>query len=350
MDSLAIFSKAAVMLAEANTIQKAKELKSIALTAAEWATRKKAGKEAVSYCYLYARLAEFKMGKMLMRDGFRRKLGERRPHSRCTEPGHLLPSLKDLGITRNEASQAMFVAELPQTLVETWANGAVTLSKLKRTLRANGEAKHQAIVAAQMAAERKESIESICEVRHCSCTELFASGIRPDAIITDPPYPREFLQVFDDLALAAKAVPLVAVMVGQAHLPEVIRRLTQHLKYRWTMAYLTPGGQSSQQFIPQVNTFWKPVLLFGNSDGWIGDVCRSDTNDNDKQHHHWGQSESGMADLVERLTRPGQLVCDPFLGGGTTGVVSLSLDRRFIGCDIDKDAIEKSRIRLGLSK
>jgi DNA modification methylase len=86
-------------------------------------------------------------------------------------------------------------------------------------------------------------------------------------------------------------------------------------------------------------------LLFGKAIEWIGDVTRSDVNDNDKDHHHWGQSESGMADLVNRLTKPGQLVCDPFVGGGTTALMALALNRRFIGCDVDKAAVRETLTR-----
>jgi hypothetical protein len=55
----------------------------------------------------------------------------------------------------------------------------------------------------------------------------------------------------------------------------------------------------------KVNTFWKPILVYGNTPDWFGDVTRSETNNNDKSHHHWGQSISGMVDLVQRLTKPG---------------------------------------------
>ena len=163
-----------------------------------------------------------------------------------------------------------------------------------------------------------------------------------DAVITDPPYPREFLPLWSDLGEhAAKWLRpggVLAAMSGQIHLPEVIMRLGEHLDYWWTIAYLTPGGQAVQVFPRNVNTFWKPVLIFRNGEGpkpeWLGDVTRSDVNDNDKRLHHWGQSESGMADLVKRLTRPGDLIVDPFMGGGTTGIAALALKRRFIGCEI----------------
>lgn len=192
----------------------------------------------------------------------------------------------------------------------------------------------------------RESLKSICDLRVCSFSELFASGIKPDAVITDPPYPKEYLHLFNGLAesCAFASIPLVAVMTGQSYLPDVMQMLCRHLKYRWTLAYLTPGGQAVQQWNAKVNASWKPVILFGESETWIGDVAKS--NDNDKRFHGWGQSESGMADLVERLTKPGQLVCDPFLGGGTTAVVSLKLGRRFVGCDIDAECVNKTRARV----
>jgi site-specific DNA-methyltransferase (adenine-specific) len=176
-----------------------------------------------------------------------------------------------------------------------------------------------------------------------------------DAIVTDPPYPAEFLLLFADLAeLAARALKpggLCAVMVGQSYLPDVYRLMNRgDLAYQWTLAYLTPGGQATQLWQRKVNTFWKPILVYvkGEYDGpWIGDVASSDVNDNDKNHHHWGQSESGMADLLDRLTRPGDLVCDPFLGGGTTAVVAHQLGRRFIGCDIDEAHITTTTERFG---
>ena len=53
------------MLAEADTIQKAKELKDLALTAADFARRKGMGEEAIQYARSYALEAERRMGEML---------------------------------------------------------------------------------------------------------------------------------------------------------------------------------------------------------------------------------------------------------------------------------------------
>jgi site-specific DNA-methyltransferase (adenine-specific) len=55
-------------------------------------------------------------------------------------------------------------------------------------------------------------------------------------------------------------------------------------------------------------------------------------------------------ELLERIvnlcSNPGDLVLDPFCGSGTTGVVSVSRGRKFIGIDLDPDYIELSRGRI----
>ena len=144
-----------------------------------------------------------------------------------------------------------------------------------------------------------------------------------DVIVTDPPYPKEFLYLYDLLAVKARELlkpgGSLITMVGQSYLPEIMSKLGTTLQYQWTISYLTPGGQSAQLWDRKVNTFWKPVLWYVNgeySGRWIGDVSKSAVNDNDKRFHHWGQSESGMADLIRRFTKAGDVILDPFMGAG----------------------------------
>lgn len=174
-----------------------------------------------------------------------------------------------------------------------------------------------------------------------------------DWIVTDPPYSKKFLSLYADLSeFAARILKpggSLLAMVGQSYLPGVMQLLSRHLAYHWTLAYKTPGGQAVQLWDRKVNTFWKPLLWFtkGRYEGdWIGDVCSSAVNDNDKRFHEWGQSESGMADIIDRFTYPGQTICDPLCGGGTTGVVAVRMNRLFIGIDRDGDAVATSLRRL----
>lgn len=174
-----------------------------------------------------------------------------------------------------------------------------------------------------------------------------------DCIITDPPYPREYIPLYGDLSrLAARVLKpggSLIVMCGQSYLPEVMKELCTAMKYHWTCAYMTPGGQSPQLFHKCVNTFWKPLLWFTKGDyggNWVGDVLKSPPNDNDKQYHKWGQSLLGTRDIVERFTNPDDVVLDPFLGGGTTGAAAVTVRRRFIGADVSQECIDTARARI----
>jgi DNA modification methylase len=53
-----------------------------------------------------------------------------------------------------------------------------------------------------------------------------------------------------------------------------------------------------------------------------------------------------MADLVERFSQPGDLIVDPFVGAGTTGIAALRLKRKFIGFDNDPQAVAITQGRL----
>ncbi len=341
--SIALLSNATRMLAEANTIQQAKELKDLAITAADWARRKGLGEEAIHHAKKYAVLAERKLGEMLA--ATERAKGKRTDLVTTSNQVDDKPTLTDLGITKRESAEAQKLAEMPEEVVAKIAEGKVAKSKAIREVNKAKKQAEQKQAVEIITESARERLASVCDIRCCTMLELLSGPVRPDCIITDPPYPREYLPLYEDLARLSRDIPLVAVMCGQSYLPEIMAMMTKHLTYRWTLAYLTPGGQAVQQWNAKVNAFWKPVLLFGQALDWIGDVCQSRTNDNDKRFHGWGQSESGMADLVERLSRPGDLVCDPFLGGGTTAVCALRLGRRFIGCDVDESCVTATMAR-----
>lgn len=44
-----------------------------------------------------------------------------------------------------------------------------------------------------------------------------------------------------------------------------------------------------------------------------------------------------MKQLIELLTTSNDLVFDPFIGSGSTAVASIELDRKYLGCEIDKE-------------
>ena len=351
MNALTVLNDATQMLAEVRTIDDAKQLMDVAAAAKYYAQKHGLGKQAVDYAREIEVEAEIKLGEFLAT--MEKNKGGRPGEKTTVHDTAVLstPKLQEIGISENLSREAQSLASLPDKEKAKVKSG----KKSKRAaVKESKAAKQKETVAASVVEIQEKAIEdisSVCDIRHCSMQELLRS-VKPDCIITDPPYSKEYLRLYTDLARLADFVPLVAVMCGQSYLPEIISAMSEHLLYRWTLAYLTPGGQSVQLWDRKVNTFWKPVLLFGKANSWIGDVCQSSVNDNDKRFHNWGQSESGMADLVERLTKPGQLVCDPFGGAFTTAVVSLTLGRRFVGCDTDQNCVDKGleRCRTVLAK
>lgn len=171
------------------------------------------------------------------------------------------------------------------------------------------------------------------------------------AIITDPPYLQEYLPLLDDLAAGALQVlkpgGSLVVMMGQYFLSAALQRLSiPGLVYRWTLAYMMAGAHARMHSIG-LNVGWKPVLWFTKGDfGGNGfyDVIQGEARD--KRFHHWGQDVAGFEKLVERFSRRGELVLDPFAGSATTGVAALRLGRRFVGVDNDPDSVAISRQRL----
>lgn len=51
--------------------------------------------------------------------------------------------------------------------------------------------------------------------------------------------------------------------------------------------------------------------------------------------------------LINTFTKKGQIVCDPFMGSGTTGVACINTGRNFIGIELDPVYVEVAKKRIG---
>lgn len=134
-NSIVLMTKAEAMLAEANTIQKAKELKNMALTAAEWAKRKGLGERAVNHAKGYALEAERKIGEMI-RAGQRAGEIAKPGQPRIIPDGNNSPAkLSEINLTPKESHRAQILAEIPRETFDEVKAGEKTITEVKRELK-----------------------------------------------------------------------------------------------------------------------------------------------------------------------------------------------------------------------
>lgn len=177
-------------------------------------------------------------------------------------------------------------------------------------------------------------------------------------ILTDPPYPKEYLPLWKDLSREAKRVlkpgGFLISYSGQAYLPKVINSLSENLEYYW-LGMLYHKGRAGQRF--EVNMFnrAKPILFFykpplTKQEKWIDDVIISERPD--KDFHEWGQSVNPCEKIIEAFSQPGEMVLDPMFGGGSVIEASVNNKRNVIGFEINQESFDlvQERIKKGGEK
>jgi DNA modification methylase len=171
-------------------------------------------------------------------------------------------------------------------------------------------------------------------------------------IFTDPPYLAAYLHTYGDLSrLASRILKDDGVLIayaGKYFLPTIYQYLGSHLDYHWQIDLIHSGAASrlNKRFI---HCRSKPLLVYvkkgkNRRESWIDDVLQG--TGREKQLHPWQQSEEEATQLMKKLTRPGDLVVDPFLGSGTFAAAAVKLGRSFLGCDEDEKAVGTTRRRL----
>lgn len=341
---------ARLALVEADIYQ-TKNILDVAVAMETYAKRQKLGEEAIHYATSIKVEALAQLGRMLkatQRNTGSRLIGGSEEYSGGSKvvPPDDIPTLAEMGLDKKTSKLAQDIAGLPEEQVEKVKQGVITLHKAQKATKTQQREKERAKIA-----EAGASVEP--SVRW----NVWQADIRTwnvprqyDFIITDPPYPKEYLPLWETLAIRAKEWlkpgGLLIAMSGQSYLNEIYAMFDKHLKYYWTGSYLTPG-QTVSLWQKQVITNWKPVLIYSvgdYKDKIFSDVFKSDANE--KEFHKWGQSESGMLSIIKQICLPGQTILDPFCGAGTTGIAALEHGCLFDGIDIDIESVNISKARL----
>jgi DNA modification methylase len=111
---------------------------------------------------------------------------------------------------------------------------------------------------------------------------------------------------------------------------------------------LKHSGASARVFGRYIIADWKPILFLVKGskpniaeDYFIHDVIESKPPD--KTLNDWAQSTVEAQYLISKLTVENQIVFDPMMGTGTTGIAALKLRRQFLGMEKDVETFENAK-------
>jgi DNA modification methylase len=175
------------------------------------------------------------------------------------------------------------------------------------------------------------------------CREILPTLGKVDAVVTDPPYGNgtEY-GIFNDTESAVRELIETVLPWAQENAQRTLvtsGNQCQHLypRPRWTLAWVTPAGAGSG---PWGFSCWQPILAYGSCPYLAsGQGRRSDilihTESSEPNGHPCPKPINFMKKLIERASLAGQVILDPFMGSGTTGVAAVNMGRKFTGVEIE---------------
>ena len=172
-----------------------------------------------------------------------------------------------------------------------------------------------------------------------------------DAIITDPPYAKEFLHLYNDIAVRAKRIlkrggSYLTILPHYA-IPHIVSSVSEHLKFRWMLCMWQGDGPHARMAMG-VEILWKPIGwwvkgAWPQGRGFVADAFRCPTQQ--KKMHRW-QQHIAWAEYCMRFVPKGGVVVDPLMGVGTVGVACIESGRSFIGIELSEETFDIAVERL----
>lgn len=174
-----------------------------------------------------------------------------------------------------------------------------------------------------------------------------------DLIFTDPPYPGEFLYLYGWLVGFAKRVlkpdGFLLMYVGPYHKDTVMSYFRGEPQYFWD--YIDYNTHNSTIIWPRHTiSRYKSIIAYRK----IGSSALPRANvlgvlpgmGEDKRFHEWGQPEGTARYYIEYFSKGGEIVIDPFVGGGTTAAACVSCHRNYLAFEIDPATADRARERV----
>jgi len=253
-----------------------------------------------------------------------------------------------VGISGKQLEKIEAIVENKPELIEDIDLGKESINSAHRKVKKQ-KVEEQRKEYAKQSVNYVES-ESI-EILNCDFRDACIANESIDCILTDPPYPKEYLNLWNDLGVfASKALKpggwLIAYS-GQFYLPEIYKMLSENLSYFWTFAILHQN--SHLVHARKIFNRFKPILIYYKEPLRLRMENLEDLltkTKTEKSLHNWQQNEDESIELIEKFTDEDDLILDPFAGSGTVLSACKRTKRRVIGVEIEKENCNIIKARL----
>ncbi len=206
-----------------------------------------------------------------------------------------------------------------------------------------------------MSYKRKEVIGD-CELYLGDCAEVIPALGEMDALITDPPYGIDgasgsegkkrgkgnYISAFEDTEenIISAVIPAIEAALSISQRGAITPGIKHCFKYPHPKdmgSFIMPSGAGLH--------FWgrilaQPILYYGDDPRLgktIQDASKTIKEPMEKIDHPCPKPLQAWTWLVNKASLEGEVVLDPFMGSGTTGISCCNLGRRFVGIEIEEN-------------
>jgi len=187
-----------------------------------------------------------------------------------------------------------------------------------------------------------------------------------EAVITDPPYGigigrngriggngritkvKQYIPVkWDDIGLTNNQLSEIRrisknqVIFGFEHLYEILGKCGSAIV--WDKKCKNGWDDSFSDAEIAWTSYKRPTKVFRHL--WMGALRGSEIT-SDARQHPTQKPIILMKWIIEKYTNPGDIVLDPFMGSGTTGIACVQTGRNFIGCEISEEYFKIAERRI----
>ena len=256
-------------------------------------------------------------------------------------------------ISTRKIREIASLAKTDPDIVTRIANGDISLRDAKEFMLERGRQRN--IAAALKTHVRGEGIHT----GHMRQLFRLLDDDSVDLFMTDPPWAKEALPLYTDLGRLAqqklKPGGFCLVLCGGMYLDEIVKRLSESLDWYWLCGVRLLGGAHGRICQRNIANNLKPILMFTKrpapkqaQNQWVADLV--DRPSADKTYHKHGQSAGDSQYYIERLTLPGSICVDPFVGGGTIPEICATTKHKFIGTELNPGIAAAARARVAAAK